>query len=105
VYPLDFFVFADMPSPPPSCFFRLSGVQSSHRWTLFAQQGRGVGVSFPKVYWKTLEIVMNSTRRYIQRNQLGLQANLTEEQYTCVTDVLQAILSCLALLPSNTPTE
>jgi hypothetical protein len=60
-------------------------------------------MSFNKVYWKTLRIVMNSTRRYIQKHQLGLQANLTPEQYTCVTDVLTAILSCLALLPTNPP--
>lgn len=60
-------------------------------------------MAFQKVYWKTLEVVMRSTMRYIQRNQLNLQANLTEEQYNCVTDVLQAILSCLALLPVNTP--
>jgi len=58
---------------------------------------------FPKVYWKTLRIVMGSTMRYIQKHQLGLQANLTTEQYACVTDVLQAILSCLALLPQNPP--
>ena len=58
-------------------------------------------MTFQKVYWKTLEVVMRSTMRYIQRNQLGLQANLTPEQYDCVTDVLQAILSCLALLPVN----
>jgi len=57
-----------------------------------------------KVYWKGLEIVANTLRRYIQRNQIQLQANLTEEQYTCVTDLLQAVLSCLAILPSNTPT-
>jgi hypothetical protein len=58
-----------------------------------------------RVYWKTLELVMNSTRRYIQKHQLQLQANLTPEQYSCVTDVLQAILSCLALLPVNAPVE
>jgi len=57
-----------------------------------------------KVYWKGLEIVANTLRRYIQRNQIQLQANLTVEQYTCVTDLLQAVLSCLAILPSNTPT-
>lgn len=57
-----------------------------------------------KVYWKGLEITANITRRYIQRNQLKLQANLTTEQYNCVLDMLNAIISCLALLPSNTPT-
>jgi len=56
-----------------------------------------------KVYWKTLEIVLNSSRRYIQKHQLQLQANLSSDQYNCVLDVLQAILSCLALLPVNTP--
>lgn len=57
----------------------------------------------PKVYWISLITTLNLSRRYIQRNQLNLQKNLTPEQYSCVTDVLQAILSCLALLPSNTP--
>jgi len=56
-----------------------------------------------KVYWKTLEVVLNGSRRYIQKHQLQLQANLTSDQYNCVLDVLQAILSCLALLPENTP--
>lgn len=56
-----------------------------------------------KVYWITLETTLNLSRRYIQRNQLNLQKNLTPAQYACVTDVLQAILSCLALLPTNTP--
>jgi hypothetical protein len=57
-----------------------------------------------KVYWKGLELIANALRRYIQRNQLKLAANLTEEQYTCVVDLLTAVLSCLAILPSNTPT-
>lgn len=58
-----------------------------------------------KVYWKGLELSLNLTRRYIQRNQLQLQANLTAPQYTCLLDVLNAILSCLAILPVNTPIE
>jgi hypothetical protein len=56
-----------------------------------------------KVYWKGLRFVEDQTRRYIQRNQLKLQANLTTEQYTCVQAVLAAILACLAILPVNTP--
>lgn len=56
-----------------------------------------------KVYWKALRLVLGSLKRYIQRNDLGLQANLTTEQYNCVSDVLTAVLSCLALLPQNTP--
>lgn len=56
-----------------------------------------------KVYWIALETTLNISRRYIQRNQLNLQKNLTTEQYACVVDTLNAILSCLALLPTNTP--
>lgn len=58
-----------------------------------------------RVYWITLETVLNGSRRYIQRNQLNLQKNLTTDQYNCVLDVLQAILSCLALLPAHEPEE
>ncbi len=56
-----------------------------------------------KVYWIGLEATLTLTRRYIQRNQLNLQKNLTAPQYTCVVAVLAAVLDCLALLPSNTP--
>lgn len=56
-----------------------------------------------KVYWIGLEATLQITRRYIQRNQTNLQKNLTTPQYNCVVSVLQAILDCLALLPSNTP--
>jgi len=56
-----------------------------------------------RVYWIGLELTMESTRRYIQKHQLQLQKSLTEDQYACLLDVLQAILSCLALLPVNTP--
>lgn len=56
-----------------------------------------------KVYWIGLEATLNVTRRYIQRNQLNLQKNLTAPQYTCLLDVLNAILSCLAILPVNNP--
>lgn len=56
-----------------------------------------------KVYWISLETTLQVTRRYIQRNQIKLQANLTGPQYTCVVAVLSAILDCLAVLPENTP--
>ena len=58
-----------------------------------------------KVYWKSLELTLNSSRRYIQKWQPQLQAGLTESQYTCVVAVLNAILTCLNSLPTNTPTE
>lgn len=56
-----------------------------------------------KVYWKALILTLNISKRYIQRNQLNLEKNLTTEQYDCVVAVLDAILTCLAALPSNEP--
>lgn len=56
-----------------------------------------------KVYWIGLEATLQVSRRYIQRNQLNLQKSLTAPQYECLLDVLNAILSCLAILPTNTP--
>jgi len=56
-----------------------------------------------KVYWKTLELVLRGVKSYIQRNQIGLAANLSTPQYDCVVAVLNAVLTCLAALPSNTP--
>jgi hypothetical protein len=56
-----------------------------------------------KVYWIGLRATLNFSQKYIQRNQLQLQANLSAPQYTCVLSVLTAILDCLALLPTNTP--
>ena len=61
-------------------------------------------MSARKVYWKGAELTMNLTKRYLQRNQLRLQANLTEEQYACIVAVINAILTCLDALPSNNPT-
>lgn len=57
-----------------------------------------------KVYWKGAELAMNVALRYLQRNQLRLQANLTGEQYDCIVAVIDAILTCLHALPSNEPT-
>jgi hypothetical protein len=56
-----------------------------------------------RVYWKGLEITLNLTRRYIERNQTNLAANLTTPQMQCVTAVLNAIVTCLQTLPTNTP--
>lgn len=57
------------------------------------------------VYWKGLRLVLMAVKRYIQSNQLGLQQHLTTEQYDCVLDTLQAVISCLLILPQNTPTD
>lgn len=56
-----------------------------------------------KVYWKALILVLSGVRRYIQRNQIQLEANLTTQQYQCVVAVLDAVITCLVALPSNTP--
>lgn len=58
-----------------------------------------------RVYWKGLELVLFSTKRYIQSHDIQLSRNLSDAQYQCVLDVLAAIVSCLALLPVNTPLE
>jgi len=58
-----------------------------------------------RVYWITLRTVLNASAKYIQRNQIGLQANLSTPQYDCVVSVLNAILDCLILLPTNTPVD
>jgi hypothetical protein len=56
-----------------------------------------------KVYYIGLRLVLGTAKRYIQRNQLNIQANVSPEAYTCVLDTLTAILSCLELLPVNAP--
>lgn len=57
-----------------------------------------------KVYWKGLRLVLGVAKRYIQKWDTQLQANLTTPQYECAVAVLDAILICLAALPENTPT-
>lgn len=61
--------------------------------------------TFSRVYWKALEVNLGVVKRYIQRYDLQLQASLTPTQYTCVVAVLDAIVACLLILPSNDPTE
>lgn len=56
-----------------------------------------------KVFWKGLILVERAVKRYIESNYLGLQANLTTQQFACVEAVLSAIIECLAILPKNTP--
>ena len=57
-----------------------------------------------RVYWIGLRLTLDATRRYIQRNQTRLEANLSAPQYACVVAVLEAILECLIALPVNTET-
>lgn len=61
-------------------------------------------MSARKVYWKGAELTMGITLRYLQRNQLKLQANLTPAQYACIVSVINTILTCIEALPSNSPT-
>jgi hypothetical protein len=56
-----------------------------------------------RVYWKTLILVLNGVKSYIQRNQNNLFLNLTTPQYNCVLAVLSAVIECLQALPTNTP--
>jgi hypothetical protein len=56
-----------------------------------------------RVYWITLVTVLKAAQSYIQRNQNHLFISLTTPQYNCVLDTLTAIISCIQILPSNTP--
>ena len=56
-----------------------------------------------RVYWIGLRLVANELKRYIERNRLKLQANLTTDQMTCVIALLDAAVTCLASLPTETP--
>lgn len=58
-----------------------------------------------RVYWITLRVVLNEAKKYIQRNDLRLQDNLSAPAYATVVTALSAILDCLAALPENTPIE
>lgn len=58
-----------------------------------------------KVYWKGLKLVLGATKRYIQKWDLQLAANLTTPQYQCIVAVLDAILICLQALPVDTPVD
>jgi hypothetical protein len=56
-----------------------------------------------RVYWITLVVLLKYLRRYITKHQLQLQAHLTAPQYACVVALLNAIVECIAILPTNTP--
>lgn len=58
-----------------------------------------------RVYWKQLRLILEHAEKYIERYDSQLQNNLTNEQIACINDVVQAIQSCLVLLPVNTPTD
>jgi hypothetical protein len=57
-----------------------------------------------RVYWITLELIQRRVKNYIGRYDTQLQASLTTQQYNCVRAVFDAIVTCLAALPHNTPT-
>lgn len=58
-----------------------------------------------KVYWKGLRLTLNDTKRYMQRNDTNLNANLDEDAYEQMLVTLAAIVHLLTLLPVDTPTE
>lgn len=51
-----------------------------------------------RTYVPGLRLVLGAAHRYATRYQATLEANLTEAQYTCLLDVIQALASCLAIL-------
>lgn len=52
-----------------------------------------------KVYWKALKLLLAPVKKYIQRWDTQLQANLTTPQYQCVVALLEAVIVCLGALP------
>jgi hypothetical protein len=54
-----------------------------------------------KVYYIGLRATLNLSKRYIERNQLRLQNNVSPEAYACIVSTLNSIITCLALLPVN----
>ena len=69
----------------------------------WSQKGDVMPYSKRKFYWKGLRLVAMAVKRYIERNQPGLLANLTTPQYQCVLALLDAVITCLDALPVNTP--
>lgn len=51
-----------------------------------------------KTYVYTLRVVLRAAHKYATRYQTQLSAHLTEAQYNCLVDTIQALASCLALL-------
>lgn len=54
-----------------------------------------------KIYVPGLRAVLNTAYRYGTRYNTQLEANLTEEQFTCLGEVISAIGACLVLLGKN----
>ena len=54
-------------------------------------------------YIPQLRFVLNVAYKYGTRYQTKLEASLTPTQYTCLTNVLSAILECLVALGQPTP--
>lgn len=58
-----------------------------------------------RTYVPGLVFVLKTAARYIKRWQTQLQTNTTSEQYDHIVGCLTGIADCLALLPSNDPSE
>lgn len=54
-----------------------------------------------RTYVTGLRIVLRTAYRYASRYQPLLAEHLTSEQIACLTDTIQALYSCLALLGSE----
>lgn len=57
-----------------------------------------------KVYWKTLKVVLLGAHTYATRWQHQLQATISPEAYDCLVTTIQAIITCVNLLPTDEPT-
>lgn len=58
-----------------------------------------------RVYWKSLRLVLDHAKRYISKWNADLAENLTSPQMEAVNEAYTAIVTCLAVLPPNTPEE
>ncbi len=56
-----------------------------------------------KTFVPTARFWIAFTHKYLTRWQAKLQANLTAEQYTCVTSLITALADCLVLLVPPAP--
>ena len=62
-------------------------------------------MGLPRVYWKELRNELEDVSSYIGRWSPKLQENLTPTEFEAVVAVNAAILTALAAIPENEPTD
>jgi hypothetical protein len=60
---------------------------------------------FPKVYWKSLRIVLRKTIDYITRWSTSIQPNISETAYDLMIETRDKAQMCLNALPVDDPVE